>query len=144
MARKWIIRTLSIAITLTIIAVWAVSHFRRAAVIHRHGGDAEWLDVDSGMVMICKTKLSGKGYEFFWSPPNGVVTLAYDYGVKWRFWGFGFDPNGPDAPSDHGFVLIMPFWFFTMISATMTWFAWRKTRRKPNEHPFPVEPSKIP
>ncbi len=148
MHRRWIIRSLALALLTLCVTAWMGSYWLDV--------EAEWyidLDVfrahlECGRMVIehdtraedyvmprCTAHIGVHGKPF---------RFHYGY-MRWQFLGFGYDPSRIRfSKGDDNWSAAAPLWFPTLLSALLLWLIWRKTRPKYNGKGFPVEPAAQP
>jgi hypothetical protein len=131
---RWSIRIFFFGIAVICVAAWVGSHFRHVVARYGHGGIAERLDIDSGLIRISRPATDGKGLEWGAGPPGVQLEILYKYS-DYHFLGFAVD-----SPRDHKWDAMVPCWFVTGVSAAALVLVWWYTRRKRLGASFPIEP----
>ena len=115
------------------------SHRWHLELTYRTAVGYSWLDVDSGMVLFCRSTKSGQGWTVRLTHAKANLPLAYDF-TDHRWAGFAFDGNF-NTGGNRGWFVIFPFWFLSILAGLATFFAWHKTSIKVGGA-FPIDASK--
>ena len=139
---RWIIRGLCLALLTPSVTVWVGSHYE--AVGLHYAGSARYhnLQVHSGYIIFMEQERLTTAWQPTWRLDHDVAIrerAQHYYAIcRPRFCGFGYGVP-PDASYAFIFLVFVPIWFPTLLSALLLWLVWRKTRPKYNGRGFPVE-----
>ena len=145
MSRRWLIRCFLIALCVICIGVWVESYWRSTEVVLGNNIHGHWiviLGLSNGMTVLCLDRASGlppPGWFYYYtlSTPSSPVGLARFFAESYAYAPFhllGFSYHSALK------CVTIPLWFPTLLSASLLWFAGRKTERKPTGGAFPIEP----
>jgi hypothetical protein len=147
MLRRWIIRSLALAIFALCVTAWMGSYFGYIHISY-DGKTHSWY------VPLVDGELESFDSHYNLSPRHGWDIAFGLHQEKMRFqmqleyWitpfhrlGFAWQP--PTGPYDARRIMI-PLWFPTTLSAAILYLLWRKTRPQYNAKGFPVEPAANP
>jgi hypothetical protein len=145
MLKRWIIRSLCIALLTLCATVWVGSYWQALHLARAINGRVLCLSISTGVICIFRTDSTG-GWTDGWlsymaSPNKREVDWTSDcYGrARYRLAGFAIDPLLSPVAEGLGLWLTIPLWFPTTLSAGLLWLVWRKTRPKYTGKGFPVE-----
>jgi hypothetical protein len=139
MIRRWLIRSLCLALLTLCVTAWVGSYWEQICVkcySASHAFDAE---------VLCGAMILGDEFHPEWhnartwwwniGAANREVSQNQFRETKYHALGFGLKPS----PADPYVYAMIPLWFPTLLSALFLCFVWRKTRHKPPSRGFPVE-----
>jgi len=133
MKLRWLIRTFAIALLTLCLSLWAWSYFYSFSVRYK----SCWVETCMGGVHMGFGDMSrfSPGWRFQYD--RDVYSLGELVGSR-SFLGFAclwqeYAHIGTVS------VLVIPFWFSSLLSAGLLWFVWRQTRPKSTGRGFPVE-----
>ena len=145
MFRRWLIRSFLIGLCVICIGAWVGSYWRSLEVVWGNNIPGHWiviLGLSNGMTVFYLDRASGlppPGWFCYYalSTPSSPVDLARFFAgsyacAPFHLLGFSYHPAQK--------CVTIPLWFPTLLSASLLWFAGRKTKRKPIGGAFPIEP----
>jgi hypothetical protein len=138
MIRRWLIRSLSIALLLLFADGWVVSTFTGFEIAQH----ATWLVIAAKGNVCFVATTADVHFDFSACKTNGTRLTYYETlgGHEWAGFRLGHTVDFHTAIGWLGF----PFWFPTLLSALLLCLIWRKTRPKCTGKGFPVEPVQQP
>jgi hypothetical protein len=138
MLRRWIIRSLCLALLTLCVTAWVGSRFLRLDTGYISGRHVVWMRADSGTGYVGVAEYPPSNFKWYWNctdaRPAGCE-LMYQV-ANYHFFGFALTVR--PVPSS-GSIAFVPLWFPTTLSAGFLWLVCRKTRPKYNRKGFPVE-----
>jgi len=138
MTFRWLIRSFAIALLTLCLSVWTWSYFRsiyreycssfpKAYVVQTHMGGASF---HFGDVHASRSRPLPTGWYYYYLKVQPLPSFPGDI----RFLGFAYcEFNG------RSWLIGIPFWFPSLLSAGLLWLVWRLTRPKFTGQGFPVE-----
>lgn len=141
MTRRWLIRSLFIALAMTCVLVWVASYWR--GVYAHYVGESDYrAECQRGRAVF---EYLGRSKQplYIWRitdfDPSPYVAWPYDRLADYAYFGFSYRHGRQltNPPAFDPAIVTIPLWFPTLLSSGLLWLAWRKTRPKPRG--FPVE-----
>jgi len=134
---RWPLRTLTIALLTLCLSLWTGSYFHSFYIAYN----------------------PSLGKSYFAATYTGGVYFVSTNGIDTSPPGWRFEPNRKALSFNNAFIVFdkkilgftyhkrqtriwqlgIPFWFPSLLSATLLWSTWRQTRPKPAAQGFPVE-----
>lgn len=151
MLRRWVIRSVFIALFALCAGGWGVNYFQSVALEYFDGVAEFYVAVTSGSLEFGTITL-GKNpiphpiqgttvYPHAWQVHRYESSAAevqwYNRAARHHFAGFALDWF-EKSPTE--IKAAAPLWLFAVLSAALLWLAWRKTRSYRARGAFPVEP----
>jgi hypothetical protein len=132
MLRRWIIRSLALALLTLCLTAWVGSYWRRCDVQYKRNF---WNDltVNSGRIDFQRVPNEFEKVARLRFETNNPYDWGDSKGFDYHFIGFGF------LHFPRSWELQFPLWFPTTLSAGCLWLVWRKSRPKYSGKGFPVE-----
>jgi hypothetical protein len=152
MLRRWIIRSLAIALLTLCVTAWVGSYFEGVEVRYSSAPHHYSLMLGAGELFTWD-QFNGWSAPPGFGPPqwfegHGQFDARMRAGVQrlykaipYHLLGFAWQPYR--APPDADQRMMIPLWFPTTLSAAFLCLAWRKTRPKHTAKGFPVEVEKL-
>jgi hypothetical protein len=143
MFRRWLIRSLALTLLTLCVVVWVGSYrwyfvWKRDYI--RGGGycGRDSIEINFGQLEISRILEGmaplGTKWGIYQHGPYGPMAFDYSHST-YHFAGFAF------TPTDGLQIIMVPFYFPTLLSAALLWLVWRKTKPNYNGKGFPVEPT---
>src|ERR1035437_9929202 len=140
--KRWTIRILLILLLLFFATEWVLSHHYRHDFFHQASHGHSVVILNSGEIIFGSYASGGTippdrcGWSVDFSKSAGVEDRQeFLCSAKYHFAGFLY------TPQSDGFMASIPFYFPTLLAATLLLWTWHKTRPKSSRHAFPVEPN---
>ncbi len=135
-----ILPLVSLACSVTLCSLWAVSYARWIGGGYVFADFTEWYAVaNCGTFTAVRSIATYPGWEGTISMPDRAVDWAVEYPDGWHIAGFGGEVKRRDPTWERNHVVVWcPLWFPAMLGAIVPVLWWRRKRRA-SRVGFPVE-----
>ena len=145
MLRRWLIRSLFLLPLVCVVGLWVTSYFGGIGVVGTRWRHEMEIVARHGITAINEAPFDGwRPFEFTFD--RKATAQTWDLGpTSFGIYRGGFISNsgkGGYTPYYPGWlIIVLPLWFPTLLLVALNWFVWRKTKAKPKDRAFPIEPT---